>query len=97
MSKKRRRFTAEFKAECVKFYNENDLSVAEAAKRVNVSSTSLERWIKQADIDATQDPKGALTSAERAEFRRLKREVKRLKIEAEILKKAAAFFARDVL
>ena len=97
MSKTRRKFTAEFKTECVQFYKDNDLSVAEAAKRLNVSATSLSRWVQQCKIDEGNNPQGALTSEERIEFRRLKKEVRRLKVEADILKKAAAFFARDVL
>ena len=97
MSKTRRKFTAEFKTECVQFYKDNDLSFAEAAKRLHVSATSLSRWVQQSKIDEGNNPQGALTSEERIEFRRLKKEVRRLKVEADILKKAAAFFARDVL
>ena len=97
MSKTRRKFTAEFKAECVQFYKENNLNTTEAARRLNISATSMDRWIKRAQIDEGNNPAGELTSAERIEFRRLKKEVRRLKMEADILKKAAAFFARDVL
>ena len=97
MTKRRRRFTAEFKAEAVKFYNENDMSHAEAARHLGISTTSIARWINQAEVDAGKGPTGAFTSVERREPRELRKENRRLRMETEILKKAAAFFAKDVL
>ena len=69
--------------------------MSEAAVNLGISNTTLHRWIKQADIDDGKSKTGNLTSAERVEFQRLKREVRKLKMEADILKKAAAYFAKD--
>jgi transposase len=75
MSKRRRRkFTNEFKAETVKLILESGKTVAEL--------------VKQAEIDSGGGPPGALTTEEREEFRRLQREVRELRMEREILKKA---------
>ena len=69
--------------------------MSEAADNLGVPNSTLQRWLKQADIDDGKSKTGELTSAERLEFQRLKREVRKLKMEAEILKKAAAYFAKD--
>jgi len=92
--KKRRRFTKEFKHEAVQYYRKSGLSCEMASKELGTSSTSLSRWTEQADIDEGNNPKGELTTMERKEIRELRRENRRLKMEAEILKKAA-FFAGD--
>ena len=62
-----------------------------------VWETVLRRWIKQADIDEGRGPEGALTTGEREELSRLRRENKQLLMEREILKKATAFFAKQSL
>ena len=95
MKKRRRSFTKEFKAEAVQYYKKSGLSCDKAAKELGVSATSLSRWTEQADIDEGNNPNGELTTKERKELRELRRENRRLKMEAEILKKATAFFARD--
>jgi len=94
MNRKRRTFTKEFKQEAVQHYHQSGLSFDKAARELGVSSTSLTRWVEQAEIDKGHRPVG-LTTTERKEIRDLRRENRRLKMEAEILKKAAAFFARD--
>jgi transposase len=95
MGRKRRSFTAEFKAEAVRLCKVGDRSIRDVAKDLDLTETALREWVKRSDIDAGQGPPGALTSAERDELTRLRRENKRLQMEREILKKAAAFFAKE--
>ncbi len=88
--RKRRSFTAEFRAEAVRLCKVGDRSVTQVAKDLDLTENSLREWVKRADIDAGSGPPGALTTAEREELTRLRRENKRLTMEREILKKAAA-------
>jgi len=69
-------------------------SPEELAKEFEPSSHSIRNWVKQADVDAGRRTDG-LTTAEREELRKLRKEVKNLRIEREILGKAAAWFARE--
>jgi transposase len=66
----------------------------ELAEEFEPSAQTIRSWVKQADLDEGVRSDG-LTSSEREELRRLRREVKQLKVEREILKKAAAWFARE--
>ena len=93
--RKRRAFTAEFKAEAVRLTRVGERSVAQVAKDLDLTETALREWVKRAEADAGKGPAGALTTAEREELVRLRRDVKRLEMEREILKKAAAFFAKE--
>ena len=95
MGKKRRSFSKDFKLEAVKLIKEGGLSVARAATDLGVYETSLRRWIKQYEVDQGKSPAGALTTAEKEELRRLRREVRTLRMEREVLKKATAFFAKE--
>ncbi len=95
MGKKRRSFSKDFKLEAVKLIQEGGLSVARAAKDLGVYETSLRRWIKQFEVDQGKGSAGALTTAEKEELRRLRREVRTLRMEREVLKKATAFFAKE--
>jgi len=96
MRKRRRRsFTAEFKQEAVRLCEVGDRTIAQVAKDLDLTETALREWVKRAEIDAGKGPVGALTSEEREELMRLRRENKRLQMEREILKKAAAFFAKE--
>ena len=63
--------------------------MSKAADNLGVPNSTLQSWLEQADIDDGKSKTGALTSAERLEFQRLKRENRKLKMEAEILKKEA--------
>jgi transposase len=83
---KRRKFTKEFKAEAVRLCKVGDRSIGQIAKELDLSETPLRSWVKQADIDEKHDPAGALTTAEREELGRLRRDVKRLEMEREVLK-----------
>ncbi len=95
MGKKRRSFSKDFKLEAVKLIKEGGLSVARAAKDLGVYETSLRRWLKQYEVDQGNSPAGALTTAEKEELRRLRREVRTLRMEREVLKKATVFFAKE--
>ena len=70
-------------------------SVGEVARNLDLTGTALRQWVKNAQVDAGKGPKDALTTAEREELGELRRRVKRLETEREILKKAAAFFAKE--
>jgi transposase len=72
-----------------------DRSVGQVARDLDLTETALREWVKRAEVDAGESSTGALTTAEREELTRLRRENKRLQMEREILKKAAAFFAKE--
>ena len=93
--RKGNRFSPEFKAEAVELVEASGKSVAELARDLGLSEQSLHRWIKQAKVDRGDGPKGALTTAEHRELRELRRKVKQLEMEREILKKATVFFAKE--
>ena len=95
MARKRRSFTAEFKAEAVRLCKVGDRTVRQVAKDLDLTETALREWVRRVDIDARKGPDGALATAEREELVRLRKQVKRLEMEREILKKAAAFFAKE--
>jgi transposase len=89
----RRTFTTEFKAETVELIRSSGKSVSEVCRDLDLTETAVRRWMQQAEIDAGKRP--GLTTAEREELARLRREVLVLREEREILKKAAAFFAKE--
>jgi transposase len=93
--RKRRAFTPEFKADAVRLVKTGDRTIPQVAKDLDLTETALREWVRREEIDAGKGPADALTSAEREELVRLRREVKRLEMEREILKKAAAFFAKE--
>jgi transposase len=93
--RKRRAFTPEFKAEAVRLCRVGDRSITQVATELDLTETALREWVKRADIDAGNGPPEALTTAEREEMARLRRENKRLTMERDILKAAATFFAKE--
>jgi transposase len=93
--RKRRMFTREFKAEAVRLVRESGKSVPTVARELDLTETALRSWVRQAEVDAGRGAPGALTSEEREELGRLRRETRTLRMEREILKKAAAFFAKE--
>jgi transposase-like protein len=96
MAKRQRRsFNPEFKAEAVRLCRVGDRNIRQVAKDLDLTETALRAWVKRSNVDAGQGPPGELTTAEREELTRLRRENKRLQMEREILKKAAAFFAKE--
>lgn len=89
----RKTYTPEFKAEAVALVLEHGLSASKVANDLGISQPSVSRWVKDAQLAAKPD---ALTNAEREELKRLRREAKVLRMERDILKKAAAFFAKEM-
>jgi transposase len=90
----RRAFTPEFKAEIVEVCRRGDRSVGQVAKDFDLTETAVRDWVRQADLDAGVRTDG-LTTAEREELTRLRRENRRLAEDVEILKRATAFFAKE--
>lgn len=70
-------------------------SIGQVAKDLDLTESALRNWVKQAEIDEGQGPEDALTTEEKEELRKLRREVRTLRMERDFLKKAAAFFAKD--
>jgi len=91
MSKrKRRKYTKEFKEESVKLITEQGYSYAEAGRNLGVNPNLISKWKREIEGDES----GSTVSMQ-ADLRRLRKDNKRLKLEREILKKAAAFFAKE--
>jgi transposase len=86
-------YPPEFKAEAVRLVHGSDKSLSTLAKDLGVADQTLRNWVRQAETDS--GVREGLTSDERGELRQLRREVRTLRQERGILKKAAAFFARE--
>ncbi|ARS28714.1 transposase [Sphingomonas sp. KC8] len=93
---RRRKFSREFKLEAVKLVRERGVSVAQAARDLDVHENVLRKWVRDHEADpGSAFPGHGVMKAEQQEIERLRREVVKLKAERDILKKAAAYFARD--
>jgi transposase len=90
----RRRFTEDFKQQAVRLVLDEGRSVTAVARELDLTASALGLWVKQAQADRTKGRTG-LTTVEREELTRLRRENRILQEEREILKKAAAFFAKQ--
>jgi transposase len=93
--KPRRRHSDEFKAGAVRLVLKEKRPAAQVARDLGVAESMVHNWVRQAKVDAGDGPAGALTTVEKEELARLRKEVRELRIERDILKKAAAFFAKE--
>ena len=94
----RRQFSREFKLEAVKLVRERGVAVAQAARDLDVHENVLRKWVREFAADPQQAfPGQGQMKPEQQEIERLRREVQKLKAERDILKKAAAYFAREAL
>ena len=92
----RRIFSREFKVEAVRLVKERGVSVAQACRDLDVHENVLRQWVRELTADPAQAfPGHGQMKPEQLEIERLRREVAKLKAERDILKKAAAFFARE--
>jgi len=94
MGKTRPPYPPEFRAEAVRLVRQSGKSIPGIARDLGVSDQSLRNWVRQADLDTGVRSDG-LTTEEREELRRLKRELRQVKLERDILAKATAWFARE--
>jgi transposase len=90
----RRSFSDEFKEGAIKLILDEEKKIPETARNLDLSESLLRGWVKQAEVDRSGG-KAGLTTEERAELARLRRENRVLRMERDILKKAAAFFAKE--
>lgn len=89
------KYSEEFRADAVALVLTTGISLAQAGRDLGVNPETLRNWVKQAKIDRGEGPAGALTSAEREEFTKLRRRVLELEQERSILLKATVFFAKE--
>jgi len=92
--RERRSFTDEFKAGAVKLVLDEGKSIARVARDLDLTESALRTWVVQARADRSKGETG-LTTAEREELRRLRKELRVVKMERDILGKAVAFFAKN--
>ena len=90
----RRSFTEEFKAGAVRLVLDEGKTVTRVARDLDLTASALRTWVERARADRTSGKTG-LTTAEREELARLRKECRTLRMERDILKKAAAFFAKE--
>jgi transposase len=96
MAGRRRRFSREFKVEAVRLVVEQRVSVAQASRDLGVHANVLRNWVREHRADPIHAfPGVGQQTPEDAEITRLRREVAQLKMERDILKKAAAYFAKE--
>src|SRR5437016_9777221 len=88
--RKRRSFSPEFKAETVRLVQGSEKSLGTIARELDLTETALRAWVRQAEVDAGRGRAGALTTDEREELARLRRDVKRLQMERDILENLRA-------
>jgi transposase len=94
MPRSRPPYPPEFRVEAVELIRSGSKTYSQLSRDVGVSDQTLRNWVRQADLDAGRRHDG-LTSGEREELRRLRAENRTLRMERELLKKAAVFFAKD--
>ncbi len=95
MTRKRRSFTPEYKAEVVGLVREAERSIGAIARDLGLTESAVRKWVSQSEVDAGRGDGKTLTTVEREELAQLRRENRQLRMEREILKKATAFFAKE--
>ena len=93
--KARRQFTPEFKAETVRLVRESGKTVGQVSRELGLTETAVRRWVDQSKATPSAAAIGLLSVDERSELERLRAEVRTLRMERDILKKATAFFAKE--
>jgi transposase len=93
--KPRRIYTDEQKAEAVRIVTQSGKAIHKVAQEMGLTESALRNWVKQAQINQQPDPQGKLTTAERKELNELRRELKRVQMERDFLKKVSTFFAKE--
>ena len=91
--RERRRFTDEYKAEVVALIRSSGKCIPEVSRDLDLTETAVREWVQRSEVEGGQRP--GLSAAEREELVRLRRQVRVLEEERTILKKAAAFFAKE--
>jgi len=92
-TRKRRKFTKQYKAEVVEVIRDSGKGLTAVCHDLDLTPSAVSEWVKQAATDAGRGPAGMLTTTERDELHRLRRENRELRREKDFLGKAAAFFA----
>jgi transposase len=97
MAQKRRAFDANFKLTVVQMIKDQGLSVSQVCQDMNLGETAVRRWLKQVEAEQTGESGiGKPLTAEQQRIHQLEAEVRQLKADNDILKKASAFFAREL-
>jgi transposase len=91
----RRKFSEEFRAGAVRLVLDEGRTAGAVARELDLTESALRAWVARAEADRTKGKSGGLTTAERDELARLRKENRQLRLERDILKKAAAFFAKE--
>jgi transposase len=92
--RERRAFTPAYKAEVVELCRSGSAGIGKVARDLDLSETVVRRWLAQADVDGGR--RQGLTTSERAELGQLRKEVRVLKAERDLLKRAMAFLAKEI-
>jgi transposase len=92
--RERRKFSDEYKAEVVALVRSSGKGIGEISRDLDLTETAVREWVQRADVDS--GTRNGLTTAEREELSRLRRQVRVLEEERSILKKAATFFAKEI-
>ena len=91
----RRVFTEEFRAGAVRLVLDEGKTAGAVARDLDLTESALRSWVSRAQADRTKGKSGGLTTIEREELARLRKEVRQLRLERDVLKKAAVFFAKE--